>query len=282
MQWLNADPKNLRAFQRSMAAWKMLDRMPANAAGLPRSTAARPIWKWGGAVGAAAAVMALLYLGEFRPGFLRAPAVPFPPASVSPCALHLSDGTTVYLNSGSEVVERFTPAERHVLLLRGEANFEVAKNPGRPFVVRAASVEVRDVGTVFNVCLKPATVEVMVSEGQVRVAVAPSAKISRLPQAPFPTCPGSTAGNRRWWTSPRAPWPPQSGSRRSTLPRPARVLEWKQPLLASGRSDSCRTGCKIRAPHRPAHDILGARARRYSDRGPISHRRSGRLCPSPE
>jgi transmembrane sensor len=45
----------------------------------------------------------------------------------------------------------------------------VSKNPGWPFVVRAGSVEIRAVGTAFNVRLQARTVEVMVTEGQVRV-----------------------------------------------------------------------------------------------------------------
>jgi transmembrane sensor len=56
-----------------------------------------------------------------------------------------------------------------VSLLRGEAHFSVTKNPARPFVVRAKNVDVRAVGTAFNVQLQSAAVEVLVTEGVVKL-----------------------------------------------------------------------------------------------------------------
>jgi transmembrane sensor len=57
-----------------------------------------------------------------------------------------------------------------VLLVQGEAQFTVAKNPTRPFVVRAGGIDVRAVGTAFNVKLTGANVEVLVTHGTVHVA----------------------------------------------------------------------------------------------------------------
>jgi transmembrane sensor len=45
----------------------------------------------------------------------------------------------------------------------------VAKNPDRPFIVSVAGVDVRVLGTVFNVRLRPDAVDVLVTEGKVRV-----------------------------------------------------------------------------------------------------------------
>ncbi len=81
----------------------------------------------------------------------------------------LEDGSTIDLNRGAEVEVRFTAAERHVRLVRGEAHFTVAKNPQRPFVVAANGVNIRAVGTAFDVRLAQETVEVLVTEGRVRV-----------------------------------------------------------------------------------------------------------------
>ncbi len=81
----------------------------------------------------------------------------------------LEDGSTIDLNRGAEVEVRFTAAERHVRLVRGEAHFTVAKNPLRPFVVAARGVNIRAVGTAFDVRLAQETVEVLVTEGRVRV-----------------------------------------------------------------------------------------------------------------
>lgn len=66
--------------------------------------------------------------------------------------LLLSDGTLVWLNSESELTypPNFNGSEREVSLT-GEAFFEVAKNPEKPFVVRSGSLKTTALGTSFNV-----------------------------------------------------------------------------------------------------------------------------------
>jgi transmembrane sensor len=88
----------------------------------------------------------------------------------------LSDGSIVDLNRGAHVVVQFSAAERRVLLVQGEAQFAVAKSPARPFVVRAGGVEVRAVGTAFNVKLAGPNLEVLVTEGTVHVSQPTAAK----------------------------------------------------------------------------------------------------------
>ena len=82
----------------------------------------------------------------------------------------LDDGSVIELNRGAILEARYTPEFRRVTLVRGEANFEVAKDPNRPFVVNVAGVDVRAVGTQFNVRLTGDTVDVIVSEGIVSVS----------------------------------------------------------------------------------------------------------------
>lgn len=67
--------------------------------------------------------------------------------------LQLSDGTTVTLNADSELSfpTRFAGSRRTVQL-KGEAYFEVAKDARRPFVVQTGDMDVRVLGTSFNVC----------------------------------------------------------------------------------------------------------------------------------
>ncbi len=95
-------------------------------------------------------------------------------------SLPLPDGSTLLLNTDSAVVVRFNAAERRVKLLRGEANFKVAKNPARPFIVSTGAIDVRAVGTAFDVRQRPGAVEVVVTEGKVRVDDRVAGK-SRLP-----------------------------------------------------------------------------------------------------
>jgi transmembrane sensor len=64
----------------------------------------------------------------------------------------------------------FEAAERRVQLQHGEAHFYVAKDAARPFLVSAGAVTVRAVGTAFNVRRQSAAIEVLVTEGKVKVS----------------------------------------------------------------------------------------------------------------
>lgn len=81
----------------------------------------------------------------------------------------LPDGSLAELNGDSVIETDFTPAERRIRLVRGEAHFFVMKNPQRPFLVTVGRVTVRAVGTAFNVRLGADTVDVLVTEGKVRL-----------------------------------------------------------------------------------------------------------------
>lgn len=81
----------------------------------------------------------------------------------------LADTSIASLNSDSKLEVRFTTARRQVDLVKGEAWFEVAKDKHKPFVVAAAGVEVRAVGTAFGVRRFPNGAEVLVTEGTVEV-----------------------------------------------------------------------------------------------------------------
>ena len=63
----------------------------------------------------------------------------------------LSDGTHITLNTNSELKVDYSQDRRRIYLLRGEAHFDVAKNPQRPFMVYAGEGMVWAVGTAFNV-----------------------------------------------------------------------------------------------------------------------------------
>ena len=84
----------------------------------------------------------------------------------------LPDGSRAELKDGSTLEVRYTATERRVRLTGGEAQFSVMKDAARPFVVEAGGVAVRAIGTVFDVRLDRAAVEVLVTEGKVRVGLA--------------------------------------------------------------------------------------------------------------
>lgn len=85
-------------------------------------------------------------------------------------SLHLSDGSTVHLNTGSMIAENFTEHERNLELLAGEAEFEVAHDQKRPFVVTAGNGRTRALGTRFIVQYTHDKVQVSVLENAVEIS----------------------------------------------------------------------------------------------------------------
>lgn len=80
----------------------------------------------------------------------------------------LADGSNVTLDTATSLKPRFSSSGRDIRLDQGRALFRVAHDSRRPFVVEAAGIRVRAVGTVFSVARNDA-IEVIVSEGIVEV-----------------------------------------------------------------------------------------------------------------
>lgn len=81
----------------------------------------------------------------------------------------LADGSVVELRGDASLTIDFRPELRRVVLARGEAHFQVAKDAARPFVVEAGGVGVRAVGTAFSVQIGIGAVDVLVTEGRVAI-----------------------------------------------------------------------------------------------------------------
>jgi transmembrane sensor len=167
--WLAADANHAAAYARLLETWDLIDRVPADRVPLPARR--RHGWWWAsGAVAAAAAAIAVMFV----PPRANAPRLVGPVHQEVTAvgefeALTLADGSVARLNTATELGVNFSATERRVTLQRGEASFEVAKDPARPFVVRVGDVEVRAVGTVFNIRQSERGIEVLVVEGKVRV-----------------------------------------------------------------------------------------------------------------
>ena len=93
----------------------------------------------------------------------------------------LRDGSRVTLDADSALNVDFTPDHRSLRLARGEAFFQVAKDPARPFVVSASGTRVRAIGTEFDVRIGDRRMVVAVVEGAVQLTsptTAPSPSLS--------------------------------------------------------------------------------------------------------
>lgn len=93
----------------------------------------------------------------------------------------LSDGSRVTLNTASLIEVRYSAARRDIKLLAGQALFQVAKNPDRPFVVSARDRQVTALGTAFDVWIQgDGRLQVLLVEGHVRVDPVRPKGIARL------------------------------------------------------------------------------------------------------
>jgi transmembrane sensor len=177
-KWLLEDPRHAAAAKQMEASWRRLQKPRRAGQGTEllqeidalvahRSRQRRHVYGWSLAALAAAAVLVVVYM-PFRS---RETAVPIAQGSVreKPDRLTLPDGSVVELNAQAEIEPDFTAAQRNVRLAAGTALFTVAKDPTRPFVVTMGDIAVRAVGTEFCVQLDPKNVDVLVTEGRVKV-----------------------------------------------------------------------------------------------------------------
>ena len=155
--WLAQDDRRRGAFLRAEAIWGKLDRASQAERGRNGETRLdRRLALTGGAAALAAGAAGLWVM----------PREPHYATKVGEIGrVPLADGSGVVLNAGSRVGVALHAHERRVRLAQGEAWFQVAKDPTRPFVVEAGRVRVRAVGTAFAVRRFNHGAEVMVSEG---------------------------------------------------------------------------------------------------------------------
>lgn len=170
--WYDADFRHQGAYLRAQGLWESLERtrVPAEWIGgdrplgmrLPLFGAPAPdrrrLLIGGGLLAAAAVAGTAFLLG--RPQSLKT-------AHGELCKVPLPDRTLANLNTDSHVEVELTATARHVRLLKGEAWFDVAKDPQKPFIVAVDDIRVQAVGTAFSVRRFASGVEVIVTEGTV-------------------------------------------------------------------------------------------------------------------
>lgn len=190
-QWLNASTGNRVAFLRQEGAWEHASRLRAlkgdtapgtlpapeswrlnpfvsdgstRAAGTVATTSRR--WRLPATL-VASVVLAIAAGALFWHLSNRGPYYRTPVGGLA--SVPMKDGSKVTLNTDSAIRVALTVSERRVELERGEVFFEVAKDPGRPFVVSAGNKRVVAVGTKFSVHRIGNDLQVFVTEGKVRL-----------------------------------------------------------------------------------------------------------------
>jgi len=171
------EPVNAEAYAEVVARWRQADRVrndpelvALTEAALRKETVPvrlrrllrRPVLPLGLATLALGGVLLVLLVLQFRQQTYETDIG-------AQQIVRLDDGSVLRLNTDSKAAIHFRRTQRTVRLLRGEGFFEVAHDPGRPFVVEAGATRVRALGTKFDVRRLEAGTQVTLLEGRVQV-----------------------------------------------------------------------------------------------------------------
>lgn len=207
-RWLDADTAHRVAFLRLQAAWQETGRLQALGAGW-QSGSVPPRGHWHATPGdrseqmlqalaprraqahsaghsrmvrlAAVATLAACALATTWSWHSqsRVDTASFHTAMGEVRTLPLADGSRATLASNSAIDVRLARHQRDVALTRGEAIFQVSKDPQRPFAVAADGYRAVAVGTRFSVRRDANDLRVVVTEGTVRLDTPPTAGIAQ-------------------------------------------------------------------------------------------------------
>jgi transmembrane sensor len=178
-EWCARSEAHRHALRRLGAIWSELDQLavlPELAARPP--AVARParlkwnaFWAAHAAVVLVAVMIGLFVWTHYLPGIglVEQPVQIYATQVGEVKPLQLVDRSFAHLNTDSLVEIDYRANERRVRLIKGEALFDVAKDPDRPFIVYAGANTVRAIGTRFAVRISQKDVEVVVSEGKVEL-----------------------------------------------------------------------------------------------------------------
>jgi transmembrane sensor len=131
-------------------------------------------WRWPAVAASLLIVLAVSWYGlslrsPHEAGGISPEAQFFATTAGAQQPIALDDGSILYMNTDSKARVVFSAAGRLVELLDGEALFDVAHDPDRPFRVLAAGIVVQAVGTKFTVEHGEGVVTVVVMGGEVLV-----------------------------------------------------------------------------------------------------------------
>ena len=192
--WLDASTAHRIAYLRLVTAWRELGRLKALGAGAPEGTVpARSTWGeavdlgddeaagtaierstkrrfWRrGRVGTLSAIAASLVVALIVWRVMPPSPESYGTAVGAVSRVTLADGSHVSLDTNSQIRVNWSGSARRVELVRGDAYFEVSKDPSRPFIVNVNGARAVAVGTQFSVRRSEEGMDVLVTEGRVRL-----------------------------------------------------------------------------------------------------------------
>jgi transmembrane sensor len=145
-EWLGESPEHQRSFKRMTHVWEQAGNIRMRAQTDDSATRRRRsrFSPWSATVAATLVLVIIAAVYYWRDNTLTT-AVGQQQVRV------LRDGTRVVLNTDTRIEVSYDEHFRRVRLVRGEARFDVFKDPARPFLVSVSDQEIRALGTSFIV-----------------------------------------------------------------------------------------------------------------------------------
>ena len=190
--WLRSDPLHEEAYRRAVSTWKLTGQVQASELhdgaairSLPGRRRSRVRW------GIPAALAACLMLLAAWPSLSILLRADYRTDVGGMRTVSLADGSSVILNTDSALSVEYSGSVRALELIQGEAYFEVASDPARPFIVQAGDHRVTVLGTAFNVRHDDDGLSVAVVHGRVQsdrdgdsLELHPGDRLHRVPGSP--------------------------------------------------------------------------------------------------
>lgn len=165
-QWLSQHESHVAAYAQAEHIWGNLDKL--NTHDVPGLKAARAAyhreWRSSGAVGLLCIAIATGWWWDYR-----AEPIELATGIGERRNLSLADGSQIQLNAATRLTAKVSWCRRQVVLHQGEAMFDVAHRTFPSFSVKVGNMRILDIGTRFDVNMRPNDSQVSVLEGEVEL-----------------------------------------------------------------------------------------------------------------
>lgn len=173
--WLAQDPRHEHEFRALETAWgstaflKAVKALPPSLPAELATEARRGAGRWSRRIAAAAAIAALAVGIWQYPGLMLRWRADYLTAAGDQSTVTLPDGSTMILNTDTGVAIDFQDGRRDIVLLQGEAWFDVRHDPAHPFRVTGGFGQAVVKGTSFAVRRQADRDEIVLERGRVDV-----------------------------------------------------------------------------------------------------------------
>lgn len=182
-RWQAASPDHAAAYRAVELLWQHSQTAAANPAIMAAANRAlhwtrpqpwfRRPWFFPATATAFGVAVTLAFLPRWMAPPANPPGIHYTTLVGQQRTVDLPDGSSIVLDTNTEVVERYSTHTRRMDLIHGRVQFGVHGNPKRPFVVHTPGGTVTAVGTKFQVRINDDATAVTLLEGKLAIATTP-------------------------------------------------------------------------------------------------------------